>query len=122
MKEMGLYLQQLLWLQHEKFCSTVKSTEHALGTILFILYEFCSENRDYCKKQADSYDIKEKKKNFSEQMEDIPAELIMNWDQTGSLSNWTMEKQGARLQCWSDVTFPDPSVSSVTCTSHNEPT
>ena len=33
-------------------------------------------------------------------MEDIPAELILNWDQTGiklvPCSSWTMEKQGEK--------------------------
>ena len=111
---MGVYLQEFLWLQHVSFCSAVKSTNYKNLKAVYVELNvhwaqsflchinFVQRKGTTAKSKQTPTDLKEKKTTFLNdvvtvvQMEEIPAELIMDWDQTGirlvPSSNWTMEK------------------------------
>ena len=68
--------------------------------------KFVQRNSNTAKSKASEANFAEQKKVFLNDvvatvtMEEIPAELILNWDQTGikvvPSSTWTMEERGAK--------------------------
>jgi len=68
--------------------------------------KFVQRNSNTAKSKASEANFAEQKKVFlnyvvaTVTMEEIPAELILNWDQTGikvvPSSTWTMEERGAK--------------------------
>ena len=89
----------------QEFGGHVNLTVHWAQSFLSRM-NFVQRKGTTAKSKLSSTEFKEKKSTFLNdvytiaQMEEIPAQLIMNWDQTGirlvPSSNWTMEKRGAR--------------------------
>lgn len=89
----------------EKFGGPIKINRHWAQSLLNRM-EFVQRRATTAKSKHSITNFSELKRSFLDdvadtvQMEDIPAELIMNWDQTGiklvPSSSWTMERRGSK--------------------------
>ena len=88
----------------QEFGDYVNLTVHCAQSFLSRM-NFVQRKGTTAKSKLSSTEFKEKRTFLNDmytiaQMEEILAQLIMNWDQTGirlvPSSNWTMEKRGAR--------------------------
>lgn len=89
----------------EPFGGHLKINRHWAQSLLNRM-EFVKRRATTSKSKYSITNFSEVKRSFladvaaTVQMEDIPAELIMNWDQTGiklvPSSSWTMEKRGSK--------------------------
>ena len=77
-----------------------------MGPFLTPAHEFCAKKATTAKSKETKADFAEKKLSFladvaaTVTMEEVPPELILNWDQTGIIivpcSTWTMNQRGAK--------------------------